>query len=301
MIKIGETSYPDFENALADLKAGDILDLGKETICGQFVIDKDNVTVRNGTFRGNLGAYEILNDGYKRGTFRTYTLFIDADHVRLEHVKVINDNGYQDGQAIALMVDGEDLYAKQCVISSYQDSLFIAPLPEEEYEVRGFAGPLEKRARIMRHACFESCLIEGSVDFIFGGGEAFFENCEIRSRNIHKPINGYVCAPGTPEKERYGMVFDHCEFTCEEGMEDSVYLARPWRDHGKCLIVGSKIGSHIKKEAYHDWNKPEARNTSEFKEYGNSDGNSMYRVEWMKQVTDDDLQYIETLKRRRKG
>ena len=300
MIKIAETSYSDFDEALSHLKEGDVLDLENETICGQYVIDKDHVTIRNGTFKGDLGAYEILDDGYKRGTFRTYTLFIDADHVRLENIKVINDNGYENGQAIALMIDGEDLYAHHCEISSYQDSLFIAPLPEEEYEARGFTGPLEDRDRIMRHAYFEDCLIQGSVDFIFGGGEAFFENCEIRSRNIHKTINGYVCAPSTPEDERYGMIFDGCRFTSEEGMEDSVYLARPWRDHGKCLIVNSEIGTHIRKEGYHDWNKPDARISSEFKEYGNSDPVNE-RVDWMKQVNEEDLRYIENLEKRRKG
>ena len=77
-----------------------------------------------------------------------------------------------------------------------QDTLYLGPLPSEEYEPGGFRGPMEHKERVMRHARFTHCLVSGSVDFIFGGGEGVFTDCEIRSRNIQEEINGYVCAPG---------------------------------------------------------------------------------------------------------
>ena len=275
------------------------IDLQGQVLYEQAVIDKPHVILCNGTIRYDLDAYEMLSDGYKRGTFRTYSVFIDSDHVSFIDMNVYNDAGYENGQAIALMIDGDDFYARNCRISSYQDTLFLAPLPEEEYEKRGFVGPLQDRERKHREAIFEHCLIEGSVDFIFGGGMGYFHDCEILSRNIHKEVNGYVCAPNTPENEDYGFIFDRCDFTSEQGMKDSVYLARPWRDYGKCMIVDSRIGDHIFRQGYHDWNKPLAHERSRFIEHNNTDADPIGRVDWMKQVSQEDLNYIDSLRRRK--
>ena len=300
MIKVKDNNYEDLEQALADIPTDNkeeiIIDV-QGVIKGQLRIAKPHLRIRNATFINNYGGYEILDDGIKRGTFRSYTLFIDAEDVTLENVKVINDSGYDNGQAIALMIDGDRFKAQNCEISSYQDTLFLAPLPQEEYEKGGFRGPLENRERKMRKAVFENCLIEGSIDFIFGGGEGYFHNCEIRSRNIHRDINGYVCAPSTPKEQKYGFIFDGCDFTSEEGMENSVYLGRPWRDHGKCLIIDSRIGKHIVKEGYSDWDKERARSTSEFKETGNIDLGLKDRVVWMKEVNNQDIEYIDRLRK----
>ena len=299
MIKFKGNSYSSLSEILSlipqDNEEDLIIDLEGSRIYEQIVIDKPHVTIKNGEIAYDLGAYEILEDGYKRGTFRTYTLFVDADHVSLINVSVKNENGYHNGQAIALMIDGDGFLAKDCVISSYQDTLFLAPLPEKEYEARGFIGPLKDRERLIRKARFENCRVEGSIDFIFGGGLSFFENCEIRSLDIQKEINGYVCAPNTPEDQEYGFIFDHCAFTSEQGMEDSVYLARPWRDHAKCLITNSKIGAHIKAEGYHDWDKPQAHELTAFKEYNNDNQNPPQRVVWMKETTETDLNFIDSL------
>lgn len=299
MIKVLDKEYNDIDEALASIDDNNSSNIEIDLngyIFKQVVINKPNVTLKNGTIDYNLGAYEILDDGYKRGTFRTYTLFVDADNVRIENVTIKNSNGYNEGQTIALMINGDNFKAVNSTISSYQDTLFIAPLPEKEYEAGGFRGPLENRERRYCRAFFEKCLIEGSIDFIFGGGMGYFENCEIKSLNIFRDINGFVCAPSTPENKEYGFIFNKCNFTSEDNMNDSVYLARPWRDYGKCMIVNSDIGSHIKAEGYHDWDKVNARKTCEFKEYENRSSIATNRVEWMKEVSKKDLEYINSLR-----
>lgn len=294
MISIEGKEYSSLKEALEDIDGDKVIEIDG-CVHEQVVIDKPNVTVRGGTIEYGLGAYEILSDGIKRGTFRTYTVFVDADNVTFDHVTVINSNGYQEGQAIALMIDGADFRAVNSTISSYQDTVFLGPLPKQEYEKGGFRGPLEDRERVFRKAVFENCLIQGSIDFIFGGGQGYFRDCEIRSRNIHQEINGYICAPSTPADQPYGFIFDHCDFTSEENMDDTVYLARPWRDHGKCLIVNSHLGKHIRKEGYSDWGKEHAHQTCEFKELNNSSDSAAERVCWMKQMSDKDLEYIDSL------
>ena len=294
MISIKGQQFKTLKEALDAVREHEVIEIAGH-VHEQLVISKPNITIKGGTIEYDLGAHEILADGLKRGTFRTYTVFVDADNVTFENVTVVNSNGFSQGQAIALMIDGNDFRAVNCRFSSYQDTLFLGPLPESEYEKGGFRGPMENRERVFRKAVFEKCLIEGSVDFIFGGGQGYFHDCEIRSRNIHKQINGYVCAPSTPADKPYGFIFDHCDFTSEEDMEDSVYLARPWRDYGKCLIVNSRFGKHIRKEGYSDWNKQHARESCEFKELNNSSAGTIERVDWLKQVSDEDLKFIDSL------
>ena len=94
--------------------------------------------------------------------------------------------------------------------------------------------------------------------------------------------------------EPYGFIFLRCDFTSEAKMENSVYLARPWRDHAKCLIVYCHIGSHIREEGYHNWNKPHAEDTSQFKEF-HTGSDLTKRVSWLKDITEEDLKYMTSI------
>ena len=80
------------------------------------------------------GAREILEDGMKRGTFRTATLRTDGAHITLRRLTIENDASPREkaGQAIALYADGDHLLVEDCVLRSFQDTLFTAPLPPKE-------------------------------------------------------------------------------------------------------------------------------------------------------------------------
>ena len=65
-------------------------------------------------------------------------------------------------------------------------------------------------------------------------------------------------------------MFIDCRLTGDAAKE-SVYLGRPWRDYAKTVFINCYLGSHIKKEGWHDWNKELARKESyygEYKSYG---------------------------------
>ena len=93
----------------------------------------------------------------------------------------------------------------------------------------------------------EDCTIKGNIDFIFGGGSALFQGCEIVSRG-----GGYVSAPSTFFSDEIGFVFHDCSFTKEGNVEDaSVYLARPWHPSGSenrdpmALFIDCSLSKHI--------------------------------------------------------
>ena len=214
---------------------------------------------------GGLGAKMPSEDGSgvdgTLGTFRTYTVLVDADDVRLENLTIVNDagDGREVGQAIALYADGDRLVVDACCITGRQDTLFLGPLPPREVKPGGFIGPKQFAPRRVGRQYFRRCRIEGDVDFIFGGARAYFEGCEIRSLNRNMDVNGYVTAASTPEGEPYGFVFHGCSFTASQDVApDSVYLGRPWREWAQTVLIDCWLGQHIKREGWWDWNKPAA-------------------------------------------
>ena len=205
------------------------------------------------------GAFEILKGGMKRGTFRTATLLIDGDSVTMKNLTVENDASPREkvGQAVALYVDAQDFVCEDCVLLSYQDTLFTAPLPPKEVEKNGFIGPKQFTPRTPQKHTYRRCLIRGDVDFIFGGAAAWFEECEIRSADgrVDKstPFGGYATAASTPEGQQYGYVFHRCRFTGENVPDASVYLGRPWREFAKTVLIDCELGQHIHPEGWCEW------------------------------------------------
>lgn len=224
---------------------------------------------------GNLGGYEILEDGLKRGTFRTQTVFVHTHDFTARDLTIENvaGPGHIVGQAIALYADGDRLCFENVHLKGLQDTLFTGPLPAKEVEPGGFRGPLEHAPRINGRQYYHNCTIEGSIDFIFGSATAYFKECTLVSRDEYRtpnqnipPIRSYVTAASTPEGQKYGYVFADCTFTSDCPAE-SCYLGRPWREYAKVVLIRCKIGPHIKPEGWHDWGKEKSHDTALFAEY----------------------------------
>ncbi len=210
-------------------------------------------------------ALEMMEDGMKRGTFRSFTFFIKGESNSLKNLSIINTSFPREkaGQAIALFAEGERFTAEKCIFDSFQDTLFTGPLPFKEIEKGGFRGPTENDERVVCHQYYKDCRICGDVDFIFGSAAVLFENCDIVSKN-----DGYCTAASTYEGEECGYIFKDCRFINEGCPTESVYLGRPWRDHAKTVLIDCFLDDHIKREGFHDWGKTAARDTVFYAECG---------------------------------
>lgn len=259
-------------------------------------LERDNVTLigENAehtilTF-GDYGLF-LMPDGIKRGTFRSYTIFVHGDNFSAKNITFANTAGFgpKIGQAVAVYADGARMTFENCRFLGRQDTLFTAPLPPTVIEWGGFRGPREHAPRDNGTHYYKNCYIEGDVDFIFGGATAYFEECEIRSLSRGNDPEGYVTAASTPEGRTYGYVFDRCRFTSDCAPE-TVYLGRPWRNFAKTVILNSELGAHIKKEGWHDWNKEEARELTYYAEYHNfgPGASPETRVSWSHQLADEE-------------
>lgn len=208
-------------------------------------------------------------DGRPIRTFASYTLLLAADGIELSDLSVENDAGWGDdiGQAVALYADADLLRIERCRIASRQDSLFLGPLPPAPLEGRDFGGPRDGLPRRIGRQLYRDCRIEGDVDFIFGSAKALFLSCGVVS--LYRPgkesVQGYVAAPSTPEGSAAGFLFSQCSFEAGPGLPDRcVYLARPWRDQAQAVFDRCRIGAHVKRELWNDWEKTAAREKSFF-------------------------------------
>ena len=228
-------------------------------ICGE---DRDN-TVITWDDHANVKTQESPNG---MGTFRTYTLKIEGSHITLKNITVEN-NSARLGQAVALHTEGDCLTFVNCRFLGHQDTVYT-----------GVAGSRQ---------LFNNCYIEGTTDFIFGPGTAWFENCEIRSK-----ADSYITAASTPADQPYGYVFHNCRLTADPNVT-KVYLGRPWRDYGYTLFMECELGSHIRPEGWHHWQK-EREQTARYLEYNNSGAGAetKARVTWSRQLTKKEAQKI---------
>ena len=275
------------QQALDHARPGDVIELAEGEYRAKAVITTPNLTlIGAGAERTRIVwddyAKKLDEKGVEYNTFRTWTLAVCADGVSMRELSIVNDSLHPEekGQEVALTVYGDNFSMERCRLSSTQDTLFLGPLPADLIKrYNGFLPDNLRRDKPCRQR-FSDCLIEGTVDFIFGCGEALFERCEIRSLADARDI-GYAAAPAHALEQTEGFRFLNCRFTAQEGVSPgSIYLARPWRDYGLCRFENCTYGPHISPLGFDKWNDTNRDETARFYEEPPVTG----RVEWVKAI-----------------
>jgi pectinesterase len=232
-----------------------------------------------GSLSSSLYAKMKDKDGNELTTWKTAALKVTGSHNLFENLNIQNISGQPEikGQEVALGVYGDDNLFLNCEFRSTQDTLFVGPLPDDLCTRYIDFLPQDERyfdGNSMNH--FHKCNIYGSIDFIFGAGRAVFDNCNlITVKDARK--ESYVVAPSHSLKDDFGYLFYQCNFMHEEGIkEETIFLARPWRDYGKAVFAYCKYDNHISPLAFHDWSDVNRTRTARFEEYPRQEG----RVSW---------------------
>ena len=233
-------------------------------------------------------------DGREYNTFRTFTVCVTGERVVMDNLTVENSNDAPEavGQCVALSVNAKVFHARRVDLKSTQDTLFTAPFPDDlVIRYSGLTGDktyydgfIPREQLYMEGESFhwfENCRIYGTVDFIFGGARALFENCEIISKR-EKRGTGFVAAPSHSLSQKLGYLFLNCAFLNGGAGDGSVYLARPWRDFGKCDFINCAVGSHVSPLLFDKWNDTYRDKTARFGHFGLTGGN-FTPVPWCRQ------------------
>lgn len=158
-------------------------------------MNKNKITLHGEDRHKSIIAYtdNARVNGRSRGMFEV----MGADFV-LQNLTLHNTTEKDGSQAETLLVrQSADRFAvDHCDFSSLQDTL-----------------------QITGRAYLADCFVEGDVDFVWGSGTVFFENCELKALNP-----GYL-VQSRNNATHLGYIFDNCRLTAAPGVERYI-LAR---------------------------------------------------------------------------
>ena len=287
IIKTGiKHQYKSINEAIKNINEPTTIILDDKIYHEKVVIDKPNIIIEGNNATIIFDDYAKKLDEKKREyiTFRTYATLVKAPHVTLNNLTIMNNAGEGSivGQAVALHLYNDDIKVNNCRLIAHQDTLFCGPFSPDLIERYIDLLPKDEREHNKEfHQEFNNCYIAGTVDFIFGGASATFNNCEIES--LPSANDTFVVAPDHDKENNHGFIFKNCHFIKNKNTrENSVYLARPWREYGYVTFKNCYLDSHIKAEGFSVWTDTNRHLNCRFYEE-NSKGpgaNNKSRVSW---------------------
>lgn len=118
---------------------------------------------------------------------------------------------------------------------------------------------------------FENGMIQGSVDYVCGYGDVYFNNTSFYTVNKSTGgKGGCIAAPNTLKS--FGYIFNSCILDGQENENGLYRLARPWAADTKCFFVNTTMIIQPNAAGWGEWGTPNAVNR--FAEYNSVDANS---------------------------
>ncbi len=222
----GKTVVNDLQECFNIVKPGDYIYLRNETYFGKVTLRcKDITMVGMDESIITYDAYHQLKirkedggDGEKvYGTTgsATFTVKPDASNFRMYNVTVENSHKRMSeingNQGVAFKTEAIEGYYEECKFLGEQDTLYV-----------------DNNDNV-----FLKCYVTGTVDFIFGKGNAIFDQCKIIAKE--DICENYFIAPNTWIVNSYGYLFYKCSFKGTTSYK--TYLGRPWFDTGAKMEV----------------------------------------------------------------
>lgn len=240
----------------------------------------EGVVISWDDYHGKNISYPGKNGSIKADGMTAPTMTVTAPDFYMENVTVRNTVKDDVAQAEALYQCGDRQILKNVVMEGYQDT---------------------HRTKKGRRYFYYGCTVKGNVDFIYGGGTAYFHKSNIVSRGLTRSNKdgGYITAPedvtyktvmSTGKPLYYEFFFNDCDLTAEDGA-NGAYLARPWADKDcGTVYMNSRIGGHIAPAGWGGNGNNTEMSFAEFRSL-NPDGSPAdvsKRVAWSSQIDEKD-------------
>ncbi|CAA3000425.1 pectinesterase-like [Olea europaea var. sylvestris] len=189
----------------------------------------------------------------KIGTMNTATFSAVGQGFIARGLTFRNDAGPDGHQAVALRVQSDMSAIFDCSIEGYQDTLYY-------HAFRQF---------------YRNCVISGTVDFIFGTGDAVIQNSLIIVRKPNANQQNTITADGREvARGTNGLVLQNCRIVPEKELfplrfQIPTYLGRPWKANALTVVMQSELGDLIRPEGWMIWAGASYHQTCEFYEFAN--------------------------------
>jgi pectinesterase len=182
------------------------------------------------------------------GTVGSATVVVQGDDFHADNLTFANDfdeNSSDTGdQALAAYLDADRMLLDDVRLLGDQDTVQV-----------------HDGARVY----VSDSYIEGTVDFIYGGGIAVFHRCAIYEK---RDTGGPITAASTPAEQQYGFLFHQSKI--DGATDGTTQLGRPWRQDAQVLFRETEMSSTIARDQpWIDMSDAVWQN-ARFFEYGNT-------------------------------
>nr|XP_043635248.1 probable pectinesterase/pectinesterase inhibitor 12 [Erigeron canadensis] len=200
-------------------------------------------------------------------TYRSATVAVSGEGFLARDIGFYNVAGPEKHQAVALRINADLAAVYRCVISGYQDTLYV-------HSFRQF---------------YRECDIYGTIDYIFGNAAVVFQGCNIISR---MPMPGQFTVISAQSRDsldqQTGISFQNCSVLATDDLRNTTqviksYLGRPWRPYSRTVFIESYIDDLIEPAGWIHWSDEDhGLDTLYYGEFGNiGPGSSVDgRVTW---------------------
>lgn len=168
---------------------------------------RDGVIVNGAAYSGDANGSTTSN---------CQTVEILANNFYAENITIRNSAGMNAGQAVALKDYGDRNVYFNVKLLGYQDTHLTGN--GRQY--------------------YQQCQINGTVDFIFGGGDVFFDRCLLY---LEDRANNVVVAPSSKADTQWGYVFSHCTIDGAAINNNGFSLGRPWQNAPRAVYLNTQM------------------------------------------------------------
>lgn len=165
----------------------------------------------------------IVNKPEAEGIGNTATLYNTSTGLYMQDLTLKDAYPFNGstGRAVCLQDKGTRTICKNVKMLSYQDTYYSNNNSGQYY--------------------FENSEIHGIVDFICGGGDAFFNKCNL----VLEPGKGSYITASYTDGSNYGYVFDGCKVIGTE--KDNFTFGRSWGGQARCAFLNTILDQNAAK------------------------------------------------------
>ncbi|KAM0196201.1 hypothetical protein ACHAPI_005928 [Fusarium lateritium] len=190
-----------------------------------------------------------------RSNADTATIATASSKIAIYNVKFINtdnlDGATPSYVTLAASVYGDKIGFYGCSFDGWQDTLLTGATTGYQY--------------------YESCMIDGAIDFVWGYSKAYFKGCTLGAKRAKSAIAAH--SRNGPNAVG-GYIFDQCLFTeaasATADLQGQVYLGRPYNAYSLVVVKNSYLDSIIQPAGWKIWSTADPRTDHiTFAEYAN--------------------------------
>ncbi|KAK7421460.1 hypothetical protein QQX98_002159 [Neonectria punicea] len=175
--------------------------------------------------------------------------------IAMYNIDIINSDNLDGATAnyvtLAASIYGNKIGFYGCSMIGWQDTLLTGATAGYQY--------------------YESCYIEGAIDFIWGYSKSYFKGCTLGAKRKGSSITAQSRASSSAVG---GYIFDQCLFTAAPSatvdLTDGVYLGRPYSKYALVVVKNSYLDDIIQPAGWKIWSATDPRTDAiTFAEYNN--------------------------------